>query len=423
MNLKTGFIEPPEFDKKLGMLVYVTRSPPVVARIKENFEDFYVEEIVDLKIVDSKLERGYAVYIMEKRNMDTFSAIAKTAKLLGVPVSTIGYAGLKDTVAITRQYVTIPVGKLKTIIENVEDRKLSLRFVGFSNKGLKPGCLVGNKFKIAVSLGSGEKIDKLINALKELSELSGIAGFYGYQRFGVRRPNTHTIGKLIVKRLWDEALREIVGHPYPWEPPQSYEARVLFEEGSLKESLEKFPKTLFYERFIIKKLLDGWTPIKILKALPLNLRHLYVSGYQSYLFNVALSRRLMETDLNPTKILEGDIVKGVRDETMIKAGSSILYMITPGAGRLFEKLRGDCSRIIKQVMEEEGVKPEDFTVDELSVVCKASLREVFMKFRDLTLIVQPSSKPILSFMLPQGGYATVLLRELLKQDPLKANFR
>ncbi|MEM3547160.1 MAG: tRNA pseudouridine(13) synthase TruD [Candidatus Bathyarchaeia archaeon] len=423
MDSKTYYIEPPELDKRLGMLVYVTKSPPVAGRIKESFEDFYVEEIIDLKIVKSRLERGYAVYIMEKRNMDTFSAIAKAAKLLDVPSNAIGYAGLKDTVAVTRQYITVPVEKLKTIIENVEDKKLSLRFVGFSNRGLKPGRLVGNKFKIAISLESGERLDKLLNALKELSEVSGIAGFYGYQRFGVRRPNTHIVGKLMVKRLWDEAVREIAGHPYPWEPPQSYEARVLFEEGNLQEAFKKFPKSLFYERFIVKKLQEGWDPVKILRALPSNLRHLYVSGYQSYLFNTALSRRLMETDLNPTKILEGDIVKGVKDESMIRAGLSILYMVTPGVGRLIEKLKGDCIRIIKQVMEEEDVKPEDFKIDELNVVCKASLREVFMKFRDLALIIQPSSKPLLSFTLPQGGYATVLLRELLKQDPLKANFR
>ncbi len=423
MASKSGFIEPPELDKRLGMIIYLTRNPPVIGRIKESFEDFYVEEVVDLRIVNGRLDKGYAVYLMEKRCMDTFSAIAKAAKLLDVPASVIGYAGLKDTVAITRQHITVPVRKLKTLIENAEDKKLSLRFIGFSNRELKPGCLIGNKFKIAISLESEESIDRLVNALKELTELSGIPGFYGYQRFGVRRPNTHVVGKLIVKRMWDEAVREIVGHPYPWEPPRSYEARVLFEEGNLQEALEKFPKNLFFERFIVKKLLEGWDSLRILKALPLNLRRLYVSGYQSYLFNLTLSRRLIETDLNPTKILEGDIVKGVRDEDMVKMGSSILYMVAPGVGELFEKLKGDCGRIVKQVMVEENVKPEDFKVDELNVVCKASLREVFMRFKDLSLTVQSSSKPVLSFMLPQGGYATVLLRELLKQDPLKAGFR
>lgn len=423
MSSKTSFIEPPELDKRLGMLVYVTKSPPVIGRIKESFEDFYVEEVIDLKIVNGWFDKGYAVYLMEKRNMDTFSAVAKVAKLLDVPVDDIGYAGLKDTVAITRQYITVPVRKLKTLIENVEDRKLSLSFVGFSNRRLKPGCLVGNRFKVVVPLKDEEEFKKLVNALRELSELSGVPGFYGYQRFGVRRPNTHFVGRLIVKRLWDEALREIIGHPYPWEPPRSFEARALFEEGNLQEALEKFPKTLFYERFIIRKLIEGWETLKILRALPSNLRHLYVSGYQSYLFNLALSRRLMETDLNPTRILEGDIVRGMRDEDMIRKGFSTLYMIAPGFGGSSEKLKGDSSLITKRVMAEEDVKPEDFKIDELNVVCKASLREVFMKFRDLTLTVQPSSKPLLSFMLPQGGYATILLRELLKQDALKANFR
>ena len=415
-------IEPPEIDKRVGMLVYVTRSPPVAGRIREKVEDFEVEEVTDLRIVERRMERGYAVYLMEKRRMDTFTAVRRVARLLGVSVKDVRYAGLKDTVAVTRQYITVPADRLSEVKENLDDGRVSLRLVGYSNRRLRPGALRGNRFKIAVSLRDKGELKKFIDALKELSELSGIPGFYGYQRFGVRRPNTHVVGRFIVKRMWDAAVREIAGNPYPWEPPLSYEARRLFEEGKLKEALEKYPRTLFYERLVVRKLLEGYSSLEVLKRLPRSLRLLYVSGYQSYLFNLALSRRLMETKLDPTAIMEGDIVRGAKDSSMVRRGLSVIYMVAPGVGVRFERLRGRPGELIREVMAEEDVKPEEFRVEELGIKCKAVFREVFMKFTELKLTVQPGSKPVLSFTLPQGGYATVLLRELLKQDPLKAGF-
>lgn len=417
-----GIIEPPEIDRRVGMLVYVTKSPPVDGRIRERVEDFEVEEVTDLRMVRQPMEKGYAVYLMEKRRMDTFTAVRRAARLLGVSVRDVSYAGLKDTIAITRQYITVPAYGLSTVKEHLDDGRVSLRFVGYSNRRLRPGALRGNKFKIAVSLRDKGELRKFVDALRELSELSGIPGFYGYQRFGVRRPNTHVVGRFIVKRMWDAAVREIAGNPYPWEPPLSYEARRLFEEGRLEEALEKYPRTLFYERIVVRRLLEGCSPLEVLRRLPRSLRLLYVSGYQSYLFNLALSRRLVETRLDPTAIMEGDIVKGAKDSSMVRKGLSVVYMVAPGVGVRFERLRGRPGEIVREVMAEEDVKPEEFRVEELDIKCKAVFREVFMKFRELKLTVQPGCKPVLSFMLPQGGYATVLLRELLKQDPLNAGF-
>lgn len=417
-----GIIEPPEIDKRVGMLVYVTRSPPVDGRIREKVDDFEVEEVTDLRIVERRMEKGYAVYLMEKRRMDTFTAVRRAARLLGVSVRDVSYAGLKDTVAVTRQYITVPARKLSTVEENLGDGRVSLRFVGYSNRRLRPGALRGNRFRIAVSLRDKGEFRKFVDALRELSELSGVPGFYGYQRFGVRRPNTHVVGRFIVKRMWDATVREIAGNPYPWEPSLSYEARRLFEDGKLEEALEKYPRTLFYERIVVRGLLEGCSPLEVLRRLPRSLCLLYVSGYQSYLFNLALSRRLLETGLDPTVIMEGDIVRGAKDSSMVKRGLSVVYMVAPGIGVRFERLKGRPGEIIREVMAEEGVRPEEFRIEELGIKCKAVFREVFMKFTGLKLTVQPSYKPVLSFMLPQGGYATVLLRELLKQDPLKAGF-
>jgi len=87
--------------------------------------------------------------------------------------------------------------------------------------------------------------------------------------------------------------------------------------------------------------------------------------------------------------------------------------------------------IIKRVLEEEGVKPEDFRVKsmpELSV--KGTYRSIILKIKDFKVIgpvddeLNPSTlKILMQFAIPRGGYATTVLREFMKpRDPILSGF-
>jgi len=67
-------------------------------------EDFYVEEI---PLVAPSGAGAYTLVEIEKRGIDTPTAVRALARALRVPPSRIGYAGLKDAQAVARQILSV----------------------------------------------------------------------------------------------------------------------------------------------------------------------------------------------------------------------------------------------------------------------------------------------------------------------------
>ncbi len=407
-------VEPPDLEKSIGILVYLTCSPPIRAKLRERFEDFIVEEILHPEVVLG--ERGrYAIFVLEKRGVDTFEAVRIAARLLRVDWRTVGYAGMKDRNALTRQYISVPAGLLDGPPASLSSGRVSLRLVGYSDKPVKRGLLAGNQFKIVLRHRS-EEPEKVRGALYALGELGVIPGFYGHQRFGTRRPNTHIVGHYLVRREWDKAVAEIAGHPYPFESPEAQEARRAFDEGRLEEALAMYPRALKYERILTRRLLGGASPLEALRSLPRSLLELYVSAYQSYLFNMALSRRILEVERDLKRPVDGEVLLPIRP------GCCPHGIPVPGAGLdSFLPRKTSIGEIVWSLLEEEGVSPADFRIPELKVGGKAHLRPVCCVLEGYRFRVGDEESRI-SFKLAPGMYASVALREVVKGDPLEANY-
>jgi tRNA pseudouridine13 synthase len=86
-------------------LPYLTADlPGIGGQLKAEPEDFFVEEI-PLYLPSGE---GQHVYVeIEKRDLSTFAAIKMIARALNISPGRIGYAGLKDARAITRQTLSI----------------------------------------------------------------------------------------------------------------------------------------------------------------------------------------------------------------------------------------------------------------------------------------------------------------------------
>jgi tRNA pseudouridine13 synthase len=68
------------------------------------------------------------------------------------------------------------------------------------------------------------------------------------------------------------------------------------------------------------------------------------------------------------------------------------------------------------VLEEEGIRADDFGVGAMPDLASAGLR------REILLKVKPEISPgegtaRLKFFLPKGSYATTVLREFMKESP------
>src|SRR6187551_3311673 len=86
-------------------LPYLTRDfSGVGGTIKNRAEDFFVQEI---PLYEPSGEGEHVYCEIQKVGLTTCEAISRIAKALRVPSREIGYAGMKDARAVTRQVLSI----------------------------------------------------------------------------------------------------------------------------------------------------------------------------------------------------------------------------------------------------------------------------------------------------------------------------
>ena len=128
--------------------------------------------------------------------MTTWDMIAVFAKFINVPAEKIGYAGLKDKHAMTKQYISIHK-QHEEALEKFEHEGIKILSRVYHNNKIKIGHLKGNRFYIKLKKVNPTSAIKLDEALKKISN-SGMPNYFGYQRFG-NDGNNHIDGEKIAK--------------------------------------------------------------------------------------------------------------------------------------------------------------------------------------------------------------------------------
>jgi tRNA pseudouridine13 synthase len=158
--------------------------PGIEGKIKTIPEDFEVEEIPAYE----PSGRGDFLYLwIEKRDLGAEFFTRQVARRLDVAVGEVGAAGLKDRHAITRQMVSVPASAETRLPQLEGDGIKVLRVTRHSNK-LRPGHLHGNRFRILIRDSSGPNAAastlQIADAICERLRQHGLPNYYGPQRFG-----------------------------------------------------------------------------------------------------------------------------------------------------------------------------------------------------------------------------------------------
>ena len=383
-----------ELDHQLGLDYFTTLSTGIGGKLRERIEDFVVDEIP--KHADIAENGEFTHFNLEKKNWETISAVRAIARSLGVSYKRFGYAGNKDRRAVTTQRIAA------WRIEQEELMKVQLdgiRLFDFtkSNSRISLGDSEGNRFRITIRNAAlrGQDLEASMKAASEQIEIAGVPNYFGYQRFGTVRPNTHLVGRELVKGNLEAAVMRYLCYPYATERPECQEARRYLEEThDFGGALRIYPHRLVFERMMLDALRKNPRDfVGALRRLPKKIRKLLVHAYQAYLFNRTLSA-MIEREMNTT----------VRDVPLFGFSSSFS-----------EGPQGELERAI---LSDEGITTKEFltrSIPELS--CKGysrassvSLKSVLEMVSDETVVVE--------FVLPTGSYATTVLREFMKADPL-----
>lgn len=150
------------------------------ARIRTVPEDFLVEELPGFEPSGSG---EHLLLTIEKRGMNTVFAARRIAQWAHVPEAAVGYAGLKDRHAVTRQRFSVHLPK-KAAPDPAALDSDDLRVLGHAwhARKLPRGALAGNRFVLVLREVHGEReaIERRLRAIAE----HGVPNYFGEQRFG-----------------------------------------------------------------------------------------------------------------------------------------------------------------------------------------------------------------------------------------------
>jgi len=384
-------------------------------KLKQLPTDFIVEEIADFKVSSNK--DRYQIFLMEKKELDTFDAIKIISKELKIPLPKIGFAGLKDKHGTTKQYISIPI---EQHIQNKDMRNIKLEFIGYHNKRIETGDLKGNKFTLTVRNIQKGDIPGIYSRAKTIPK-TGVPNYFDSQRFGSVIHNEF-IAKYLTQKNYEQAVkifltkytkkerkkikddkREILAH---WKNLESANLKNKVFADIIREYLKK----------------KSW--LEAYKKIPSYLREMFVNAYQSYLWNECIKetfkKYIQKEKLYTIKYKIGSLLfyKKLSDEELKNIPTTFQTIDPLMKPSTFEK------EIIDKLLSREKFNLKDFDIKQET--------GNFFKSRERSVIVNPEAfrisepfldelndtdkknrcKITLSFILPKGCYATIVTKRV-----------
>ena len=164
---------------------YFLGVPRAEGNIRSFPEDFVVEEIPR---VQPEGEGSHLWLWVEKRSANTDWVAKQIAGVVSCPPRDVGYAGLKDRHAITRQWFSVPATPAtQKLLENAEIEGVKVLKSRNHARKLKRGTLDGNRFQLRIRQFTDE--EGQTEGRLEKIRASGVPNYFGPQRFGHRGQN------------------------------------------------------------------------------------------------------------------------------------------------------------------------------------------------------------------------------------------
>ena len=339
------------------MFAFAFGEPATAAGFKTQPDDFRVAELLPF---EPEGDGPHFLFEIEKRDVNTLDAVSQVANTLGVSRRQIGYSGLKDRFAVTRQWLSVPADGVDAArLEHMSTAQWHVRQVARHRRKLRVASHRHNRFEITLRqvANTGQQRDEVDNRLDTISRL-GVPNYFGPQRFGNDGAN----------------LRR---------------ALALFEKRQRRGRTQ--------ERFA-------------------------VAAARAFLFNLIVSTRVADASWN--RLIDGDAVmlngsnswfpvdrlgagdeQRVLDQDLHPSGAmwGCGERITTGEAGAIEARAAEAVDQLAAGLEQRGLKQERRAL-------RLSVRDLSWQWQDRN--VQ------LVFVLTKGGFATAVLRELVSHPLL-----
>lgn len=415
----------------LGGARYLTDVvEPVGGCIKVRNEDFLVDE---LPLIQPSGEGEYVWAYVQKEGMSTTQMVEVIREHFGVRTKDISFAGMKDKRAVTRQVVSIFTGgRDPESYPMLEHRQVALLWVDMHDEPIRRAQLAGNGFSIRIRHCDPMDVQVAHRILQHLGA-RGVPNYYGAQRFGARL-NNHEVGRAMIGKRWQSVIDSLLG-PDLLFPSLNAAAREAYARGDFKGASNGFKRGQTAERSVVRGLLKGYQPADaVAQASDVQVRF-WVAAWQSSVFNRVLAERVARGTYDV--LLAGDVAyehetreflfvtdEMARDER-VQARVKNFELSPTGAlpGVSVQSATGEPGEIEESAFREEGLE-----MDQLSWVAKRFGDSAAGTRRPLRVRVSnPDAEGgadehgafvRCKFELPAGSFATMVMREVMKVEPL-----
>jgi len=389
--------------------------PGLGGRIRTEPEDFLVEEV---PLYRAEGVGDHVLFTLEKRGISTFESLLWISKAVKVSEHKIGYAGLKDARAVTRQTMSVHRVPPERVLAISHPRMRVLEAARHPTK-VRIGHLLGNRFTIRIRGADLAHLDAAREAMAILVR-RGVPNAYGVQRFGVK-DDGHLLGKALVRGDFLGFLSHFLGRPHPGEgDPRVRRAREAYDRGDLAAAFASFPMKHRIQKKALGALIRTGEPRDAYEALGKRPRKIYVSAYQSFLFNRCLDERLAEGSYD--RLLEGDLAW--------QHATGAMYRVTDPAAEAPRAARFETSPTgplpgydlrestgAPRALERAVLDPEELTDDLFraeAIRTRGTRRPYRVPLVDASLEADGPDAVVARFTLPPGAFATIVLDELMK---------
>lgn len=331
---------------------YANNIPTLSGVIRTHFSDFKVDEKFEF---DFTGEGEHSLIHIKKINTNTDWLCRQIAELAGLKKVDVSYAGLKDRNAITTQWFSVWLpGKPDPDWSQLNSEDIEVLQTIRHSRKLRRGSLRGNQFSLIVRdvEGDASDLEKRMNTIIQ----NGVPNYFGDQRFGIDGQNLE-------------------------------KAKIMFGGKRVKDRFK---------------------------------RSIYLSAARSAMFNDVLSQRVeMHKWANG---IAGDVMlldnshsyflaTEIDDEINRRLSEHDIHPSGPlwGRGELLSKLE------VANLEINLANKFEVFDIGLKNARLDQERRSLRLSVNDLQWNYDADNKLLeLSFFLPAGGYATAVLREIIK---------
>ncbi len=381
-------------------------------------EDFQVDEVTGVRPAGGP----FALYRLTKTSIGTPEAISAIVERWNIHRRRLSYGGLKDRHAVTTQHLTIHNGPRKSL----QLKTLNVEYLGQTAQAFTPADIDENRFQLVLRDMPSQEIAAAVQALQEVQQ-AGLPNYFDDQRFGSLGESGEWIAKEWCLGHWERALWLALADSHPNDPSSEKKQKQILKDlwGKWPECQQSLDRS--HRRSIVTYLSDkvkAGHPADFRGALArvnVDLRGLYLSAYQSAIWNRLLNRMLedccSESQRRTYTLKSGVATFPVNLESDQKLSLRDLSIPLPSAR--IDRPEGRVGELLDAILAEEGMElrllrvkyPRDSFFSKGQRRAIISAKELSGSVTDDELY-DGRQKLTLTFQLPRGSYATILVKRI-----------